>query len=367
MNRPSVGLFLGRPERSAFLARKLRERGFEVTHYNVSGFGEDPWVPVRPGLGHEIAHVLARTRHDVYLTGLSHAPALSLAANRWLRGRPFVFNATGAKWEMFRDQSRSRRFPAVFERIVHPLLLRATYRSAGRIVTNSRFLARKIAARDPAVADRLETIYNGIDADRYATGRPVRLPHVRAGDVVALCVTTINFEHKAAGLGLVLDAFDRARRRVPRLRLVVAAKADHASYREDAVRRVAALASAEAIDLRFNDEDVPGLLAAADLFVFATPDDSNDSLPRALIEAQVAGLAALTTATSGCPEIVADGETGRVVAYESEALAEALVGLATDRLSRARMAARARARAMEVFDWNRMADGYARIFQELAA
>jgi glycosyltransferase involved in cell wall biosynthesis len=117
----------------------------------------------------------------------------------------------------------------------------------------------------------------------------------------------------------------------------------------------------------YNSERVPDLLARADVFVFATAPDSNDSLPRVLLEAQAAGRPCVTTATTGCGEIVDDGTTGYVVPYEAAALAAALDRLLADPERRRRFGEMARRHVAGRFSWDGMADGYAAVFRDIAA
>jgi glycosyltransferase involved in cell wall biosynthesis len=362
---PSVGLFWGRPDRGAFLADKLGERGFPVVHYNVRGFGGAPYVPLRGDFPSACARVLG-TDHDVYLAALAFAPALCLWVNWRLRGKPYVFNCTGVMAETFRDRARGKPLPGTLERRVYPGLARLILDGAARIVCNSRFLERSLAARDPRLEPKLSTIYNGIDGRRYATGRPAAIPGVPADSPVVLCVTTLNFDHKARGLELVLQAFGRLWARRPAARLVVAAKATHGRYAERAEACRRGQPWAEAAVILYNSDRVPDLLARADVFVFATAPDSNDSLPRVLLEAQAAGRACVTTATTGCAEIVEDGATGYVVPYEAAALAAALDRLLEDPARARLFGEMARRRMARRFTWDGMADGYAEVFRDVA-
>ncbi len=84
-----------------------------------------------------------------------------------------------------------------------------------------------------------------------------------------------------------------------------------------------------------NHPRVEDVLAGADLFVYATPNGS-DSLPRALLEAQAAGLPAVVTETCGCSEAVAHEETGLLAPYDAAALADSVLRLVDDPLPPAR-------------------------------
>jgi glycosyltransferase involved in cell wall biosynthesis len=362
---PSVGLFWGRPDRGAFLAEKLGERGFPVVHYNVRGHGSAPYVPLRSNFPSACARVLD-TDHDVYLASLAFAPALCLWVNRRLRGKPYVFNCTGVMSEMFRDRARGKPLPGTLERRVYPGLARLILDGAARIVCNSRFLERSLAGRYPWLGSRLSTVYNGIEGGRYATGRPAAIPGVPPESPVVLCVTTLNFDHKARGLELVLEAFGRVWARRPSTRLVVAAKAAHRRYAERAEACRRGQPWADAAVMLYNSDRVPDLLARADVFAFATAPDSNDSLPRVLLEAQAAGRPCVTTATTGCAEIVEDGATGYVVPYEAAALAAALERLLGDPTRSRLFGEMARRRIARRFTWDGMADGYAEVFRDVA-
>ncbi|MCB9959600.1 MAG: glycosyltransferase family 4 protein [Rhodospirillaceae bacterium] len=96
-------------------------------------------------------------------------------------------------------------------------------------------------------------------------------------------------------------------------------------------------------------------LAAADLFVL-TPiiaaDGDRDGIPNVLMEAMALGLACVTTRVSAIPELVADGETGLLVAPDdAEAVAGALASLITHPADRAEMGAAGAVRVREAFEF----------------
>ena len=94
-------------------------------------------------------------------------------------------------------------------------------------------------------------------------------------------------------------------------------------------------------------EDIPALLAAAD--IFALPSHF-EGLPMSIIEAMLTGLPVVATDIRGPREQVVEGETGFLVPAASvEPLAEALGRLAGDGELRACMGAAGRTRALGVF------------------
>jgi len=101
-------------------------------------------------------------------------------------------------------------------------------------------------------------------------------------------------------------------------------------------------------------DDVPALLAAAD--VFALPTWYREGLPRVLLEAAVLRVPIVTTAVPGCREVVQDGVTGLVVApRDAGALAGAIGRLADDPALRARLADAAERHVLEHFSLDRVA------------
>lgn len=363
--KPSIGIFLARPDRTFYLAQKLRERGFPVVHYNIEGYKNDPYVQLPHGAVSSLAYLLLRTKHDIYFTSIGFVPVFCLYLNKLLRRNPYVYNATGVKWAMFGDRARGKPFARFLEHRAYPFLLDRTFAGASRIPCNSHFLEATLAAHYPHLRDRLLTIHNGIEFERYSAGRRQGLPGTEPRDTILLCVTALNFEAKSRGLALVLDAFGLVHARKQSTKLVVAAKTTNAVHRQWAEDYLKTKPWQDAVILLYNQKNIPDLLASSDLFVYATPQDSNDSLPRALLEAQAAGLPVVTTDTTGCAEIVVDRVTGFVVPYDAEAMATKIGELLDDAPRCARFGAAAQQRVRNTFNWDQMADQYATLFLEL--
>ncbi len=99
-------------------------------------------------------------------------------------------------------------------------------------------------------------------------------------------------------------------------------------------------------------DDVPELMAAADLF---TLPSHREGMPRSIIEAMMTGLPVVATDIRGSREEVVDGETGLLVPVaDAEALAGALNRLIGDPAARSAMGAAGRVRALDLYDENKV-------------
>jgi glycosyltransferase involved in cell wall biosynthesis/predicted metal-dependent phosphoesterase TrpH len=156
------------------------------------------------------------------------------------------------------------------------------------------------------------------------------------------------------GAELLADAFQRARERDPRLRLVLAGGGPEQERLDERVGEHATfLGWLEGVELA-------RVYASADIFLFPS---ATDTFGQVILEAQASGLPVLAVAAGGPLALIEDGVTGLLRDADAEQLADALVELAgapplRERLARAALSgARNRTweRALE-----RLAAGYRR-------
>ena len=136
---------------------------------------------------------------------------------------------------------------------------------------------------------------------------------------------------------------------------------------ERALRALAAeLGLGERLRLLGFREDPRPVYAAAD--VVAVPSTQPDPLPNAALEAAAAGRCLVASNHGGLPEIVRDGETGRLVAPgDPAALADALAALADDPAARERLGRAAADDVRARFSPERLLDRVQSLYDELVA
>jgi glycosyltransferase involved in cell wall biosynthesis len=154
------------------------------------------------------------------------------------------------------------------------------------------------------------------------------------------------------GVDLLAESFLRAAERDPRLHLVLAGGGPE----EEALR--AKLGDQATFLGWLHGTELPIAYASADMFLFAS---QTDTFGQVLLEAQASGLPVIAVAEGGPVSLIEHGQTGLLVAANADALADAVVALAADPLSRERLR-RAAVQAVSGRSWEaalqRLASGY---------
>jgi len=110
--------------------------------------------------------------------------------------------------------------------------------------------------------------------------------------------------------------------------------------------------------------DIAALLRAADVFVF--PTEYREGIPRALLEAAMAGLPIVATSMPGCCAFIRDGWNGRLVHPRApEALAETIIETLENREVLPAMTARALELAKLQFSVTAIVDKHAALYRYL--
>jgi UDP-glucose:(heptosyl)LPS alpha-1,3-glucosyltransferase len=229
---------------------------------------------------------------------------------------------------------------------------------AAAFVCVSEGVAAEMRRHFPWLAERVVTIYNGIDLDLFAPG--VRADQAQAlRDSLSigrerLLAAFVGSEWERKGLAVVLAALAQA----PGWSLLVAGEGDEQRYR--------ALADSLGVgrEVRWLGvvEDVQRVYDAADAFVMAS---SYETFSLVTFEAAASGLAILATPVNGVRELIRDGENGLLISTDPALLAERLRRLAGDPALRLRLGEAARRDALR-FGTERMVSEHHALYERLA-
>ncbi len=193
------------------------------------------------------------------------------------------------------------------------------------------------------------TVANACDPDRFA--RP-RHPAVDGGPLLI----SVGRLDASRDLPTLLRALALLRQRHPRARLQLVGEGTARPALEALARQ---LGVADAVAFLGGRDDVPGLLAAAD--VFAWPALPLEGFGIALAEAMAAGLPVVATAVPACREVLQEGRCGLLVTPgDPAALAAGLAEVLAAPAAAAGRAAAARERARRDYGVAAMAGAYAR-------
>jgi glycosyltransferase involved in cell wall biosynthesis len=189
--------------------------------------------------------------------------------------------------------------------------------------------------------DRITVVPRGRDPRRLGTPDPQRRRAARkALGIADDCELVLNVGRQEFQKGQLdlLDAAEILAARRPEFKLLIAGRRGNASAELERVSSRPALSGR--VHFLGHRDDVPELLAAADVFAFPS---HYEGLGGSVIEAMALGLPIVTTAVPALLEVVESGENALVVPPGRPGqLAEALDALLEDADLRARLAARSR-------------------------
>lgn len=257
-------------------------------------------------------------------------------------------------------------WPAIFVELgvlTNPRLIRIlerlelwAYHQAARVVLVSDGFHRDLMRRG-IPAEKLETIRNGADLDRFTPGgdpAPGRATlGARPGDVLVLYIGAHGISH---GLGAVLDAAAKLQGQPVRIALV-----GEGAERHKLLARLAEL-GLDNVTMRpgVPRDDVPVLLAAADICLVPLRDVPLFStfIPSKLFEYLSAGKAVIGAVRGETAQILSEAGAVVVEPGDAAALADAIADLADDPQRRVEMGTAGRQYVSEHFDRQVLADRY---------
>ncbi len=203
-------------------------------------------------------------------------------------------------------------------------------------------------------ADRATFVPNGVDVDSFRPDPDARwATRQRLGIAPNAPVLAIATRLEAEkGVQVAIDALNRAQNHIPAVRLVIAGQGSYIPTLKRQVQRLGLSNRVTFLGL-VSHADLPGILAAADVFIMSSL--CHEAFPLSIVEAMASGLPVAASRVGGVSAAVTHGVTGYLFGPgDARALAEALVVLAGDRTRRQAMGAVARRTAEARFSIDAM-------------
>lgn len=325
------------------LGQRLQSEGFKVVN-----------LARKPGL--DLATVrrlrrLARQHRIALLHAHQYSPFSYAAMARFPTARPrILFTEHGRHYPDVRKPKRV---------VANKLLLRP----ADHVTAVGQFVKRALVDREGLPAKRIDVIHNGIDPDRFGDASADARQVVRAELAIppgAPIVLQIARFHPVKDHTTALHAFARARQTVDRAHLVLAGDGPQRHIIEKLVADLRIQSHVHLLGVR---EDIPRLLAAADVFMLSS---LSEGISVTLLEAMAAGLPVVATAVGGNAEVVEHGRTGLLSPrQDATTLAHNLTAMLSHAILRQRMGAAGRKRLEARFTQQQMHDAYAAVYHRM--
>ncbi|MHB8626586.1 MAG: glycosyltransferase family 4 protein [Aggregatilineales bacterium] len=229
------------------------------------------------------------------------------------------------------------------------LVLIAAHYGADRIVAVSEAVRQRFAKQARIPLSRIETIYNGIDIERFDTRSRRAAKRAELGyEATCPIVTMVAVLRAGKGHEVLFEAIPRLKAAVPNVQVKLVGDGELA----DNLRRQAAPLG-DTVEFLGQRMDVPELLGASDVLVLPS---WSEALPTVLMEAGAASLPVVATNVGGTAEIVVDGEGGYIVPPgDPEMLARRLIDLLQNPSQAAQMGQKARERVAQLFSLQQQA------------
>jgi glycosyltransferase involved in cell wall biosynthesis len=309
-----------------------------------------------------LEHALRPLAARISTGGVAHAVSSGLAtlpalAAQHLEGVPFLLTEHGIylRERYLGYRTEAQRWPVKalmlgFYRELNTL----GYRKADLITPCNQY-NRRWEERGGAPADRIRTVYNGVDPALFPEAGPEP-----GTPTLSWCGRVDPIKD----LETLIRAYAICRAELPalRLRLFGPVPAGNEDYLTRLEKLAAELGVADGVSFEGRISDVPSAYAAGSVVMLSS---ISEGFPFSLIEAMSCGRATVSTDVGGVREAV--GDTGIVVPpREPAVMAAAVSELLRDGARRAELGRRARQRVIDEFTLHRSVDGFRQIYRELA-
>jgi glycosyltransferase involved in cell wall biosynthesis len=216
-------------------------------------------------------------------------------------------------------------------------------RRASLALCNSEYTAAIVGAHYRLTTDRVRVLHKAVDTSHFR--RPDRLPPDPAPDrPVGGRLVFVGSDWKRKGLDVLIQALPRLASRLPDLSLAVIGPETSDPELLGAVRRAGVEGRVRLIG-RAPRNILAQYLWHSDLFVLPS---RREALGVAVLEGMAAGLPVVATSVGGIPEMVREGNEGKLVPADHVAsLSQAIEEVLSDPERRLRMCAAAVLRADE--------------------
>jgi glycosyltransferase involved in cell wall biosynthesis len=229
------------------------------------------------------------------------------------------------------------------------------FKKVDMIIAVTDAVNNSLATQNLFPADRIITIYNGIDTSLFASAKSGILRKELALDRNVKLVGMVGQISVHKGSSLFINSAAIVCQQYPdAIFIIVGDDFKNGKYIDELKQLSVRLGIADKVMFLGMRTDVPAIMKDLDIFVLAS---RNEPFGLVLTEAMAAGTPVIATNAGGAAEIVIDNKTGILVDVNKKAsLPDAIISLLKDEKTAQALAKSGQKRAFEKFDLGRMVD-----------
>lgn len=345
LNRKRFRLIVVSPE-SGFLVENLKAEGIEAPVVDMGWMGNP--VPI-----FRLRTLLQENRVDIIQSHGARVNVYARVAGR-LAATPVIISTVHNSLYDYPISSMKKALYLAFDQFTAPL--------ADCTVCVAESHRQELIGRYHLLPDRVVTLRNGVDLDRYQPARYDRRLRkaLHVPDDVPVIGILGRLTHQKGHVYL-LRALPLLLTKFPSLRCLVVGDGE---LREELQGLAAALGLTEHCLFLGVRQDIPEVLAAIDVLVLPS---LSEGLPYAALEGMAMGKPIVATAVNGVPELIQDGVTGRLIPREdSKALARAVEEVLADPSTGRALGQAARKTVEQEYSVERWIDQLESLYERLA-
>jgi len=203
-------------------------------------------------------------------------------------------------------------------------------RLATGVFVNCEAIANHLEADWMVERNHIYVCHNGFEPEEFNPDSRKRLPELEGASVV---IGTVALLRPEKNLGLLIDAFEKLSRFDPKARLLIVGSGP---MEESLKSQAANHGISQACVFREAVDKPANIMRSMDIFVLPS---KSEAFSNSLLEAMACGCCPVASRIGGTPEMVSDGESGRLFdSGDTEKLAEILINLSKSPRDMKRMA-----------------------------
>lgn len=247
----------------------------------------------------------------------------------------------------------SRRDMGILRNHKHKLLYRVLNRVPDRVIAVSEQVRRFVIESDGTPAERVVTIYNGLEVPRNPSAECREIMRRKLGVAAEeKLIISVGNVRRVKGFDVLVQAAARICAKDSRAKFLIVGGVAEPDCFEDLQRQVRELGPKGRFRFAGESNSVGDYLAASDVFVLPS---RSEGFSNALIEAMAASLPCVATDVGGNSEAVEDGVSGFIIpSQDADTLADRVGRLIQDPELANRMGRAGRKRLEEKFTLDAM-------------